>query len=124
VPSRGVVKVSKKELGERLRNLRHSLGITQRDIARLLGVDQAHISNVERGVRGLTIQQVVKLSRGLRISADEILNNGKKPKQVHSLRDGRILLRLQRIQELPPPQQQAILKILDGLLEGQRKIQR
>jgi transcriptional regulator with XRE-family HTH domain len=124
VPPRNAVKVSKDELGERLRSLRHSLGITQREIARLLGVDQAHISNVERGARGLTIQQVVKLSRGLGVSADEILNNGKKQKPVNSLRDGRILLRLQRIQELPHSQQQAILKILDGLLEGRRRIQR
>ena len=116
-----VVKVTKQELGERLRNLRQSRGISQREVARLLGVDQSHVSNVERGVRGLTLQQVVKLSRGLDTSADEILNGGKRRAPVKSLRDGRLLQRLQRIQDLPSSQQQAILKILDGLLESHGK---
>jgi len=114
--SRRRIAVSKKELGSRLRALRQSHGISQSQVARLLGVDQSHISNVERGVRGLTIQQVVKLSRALAVPTDEILNNGRRPPAVRSLRSGRMLRRLQRIEELPVAQQQAILKILDGLL--------
>ena len=121
VRSRGKVTVSKEELGSRIRALRQSHGISQSKVATLLGVDQSHVSHVERGVRGLTIQQVVKLSRALGVPADEILNGGKRPPAVRSLRSGRMLRRLQRIEELPPSQQQAILKILDGLLETHSK---
>jgi len=118
---RSKVVVSKQQLGSRLRALRQSHGISQAEVARRLGVDQSHISNVERGVRGLTIQQVVKLSRALGVAADEILNNGKRAPAVGSLKSGRMLRRLQRIEELPAAQQQAILKILDGLLETHGK---
>ena len=37
-------------LGERIKSLRKSVGITQHDLAAFLGVNRAHISKVERGV--------------------------------------------------------------------------
>lgn len=38
-------------MGAWLRDWRYELGITQRHLARLSGVDQAHISRIERGLR-------------------------------------------------------------------------
>lgn len=112
----GSQQVSKKELGERLRAVRHSHGVTQSQVAKILGTNQSHVSNVERGARGLTLQQVVKLTRAFDVSADTLLNGKKPAKPARSLKSGRLLQRLQRIEELPPTQQKAILKILDGLL--------
>ena len=38
-----------REVGETLRQARQQAGLTQEDLARLLGVSQVYISNVERG---------------------------------------------------------------------------
>lgn len=113
-PPKDVV-LSKKKLGERLRAIREQRGYSQGKLARLLGAHPQSISQVERGVRGLTIQQVVKLARKLKVSTDDILGENKRA--VTPLNgDRRFLRRLQRIHELPPSQKKAVLKLLDGAL--------
>jgi transcriptional regulator with XRE-family HTH domain len=116
-PKKKQTQVTKQELGHRLRAIRRSRGITQREVAEILGTNQSHISNVERGARGLTIQQVVKLSKALRVSADELLVGNHRSLDPQSLRSGRLIHRLQRIEELPADQQKAVIKILDCLLD-------
>ncbi|MGH9337898.1 MAG: helix-turn-helix domain-containing protein, partial [Vicinamibacteria bacterium] len=64
---------SKKTIGERVRGLRVRRGKTQVELAKQLGMNQSNLSEVERGVRGLTIQQLMKLSKALSASSDEIL---------------------------------------------------
>jgi transcriptional regulator with XRE-family HTH domain len=92
-------------------------------LAKLLGVNQPHISNIERGARSVTIQQLTKLSKEFGVSIDQLLQDRQEKVAAapRSLRSGRLLRRLQRIEELPAPQQQAILKILDGLLSPHRR---
>ena len=64
---------SKKELGERVRALRIQKGLTQVELAKKLGMTQSNISELERGIRGLTIRHVLKLANILSASTDEIL---------------------------------------------------
>src|SRR5512138_2205839 len=70
--------VSKKQIGERLRALRQARELTQAELAEILGTKHTNVSGVERGVRGLTVQQIVKLARALDVSPDAILGNGGK----------------------------------------------
>jgi hypothetical protein len=72
---------------------------------------------MERGIRGLTVHQVVKLAKALDVTADEILsgpNGRQEPTRPRSLK---LLRRLRRIEQLPDPRQRAVLKVLDALLE-------
>ena len=110
--------LSKKKVGERLRAIRERRGLSQGHLARLLGAHPQSISQVERGVRGLTVQQIVKLARALQVSTDEVLGEQKRTLAPLNVRNGdrRFLLRLRRIQELPPAQRKALLKLLDGAL--------
>ena len=59
-----------------MRGLRESRGITQVELARALGIPQSNVSEMERGVRGLTVHQAVKLAKALKVSTDEILLGG------------------------------------------------
>ncbi len=114
-PPKDVV-LPKKKLGERLRTIREQHGLSQGQLATMLGAHPQSVSQVERGVRGLTVQQVVKLARALRVSTDEILGEGQ-PARPAGNGDRRFVRRLQKIRELPPTQQKALLKLIDAALD-------
>jgi transcriptional regulator with XRE-family HTH domain len=53
------------QVGRLMRTLREARGLTQRQVQRLSGVDQAEISRIEAGVgtRGMTVSQMSTLAR-------------------------------------------------------------
>lgn len=109
---------SKKEVGERIRALRQARGTTQVDLAEALGITQSNLSAIERGARGLTVHQVVKLARALRVTTDAILSPAKPAAKGDGdvMTDRRFLRRLQKVGELPERDQQALLRTLDAFL--------
>lgn len=110
--------LSRKEIGERLRALRQERRITQLELAKILGMHQASLSQIERGIRGLTLQQAVKLARGLRVSPDKVLGVGKSNGSQAAPRNEKLMRRIRRIEQLSPEQQDAVVKILDGFLDA------
>ena len=112
-----VTPVDEKAIGNRLREVRKRRGLTQAEIAEQLGVDQTLVSNYERGAARLHGALVAGFAKALRVSADEILGT-KEVSLKGSPMNGRLLRRLQRIEELPRVDQKAVLKFLDALLES------
>lgn len=117
-PPKHVV-LPRREIGERLRTLRQQRRITQVELARMLGTHQASVSQVERGIRGLTLQQAVKLARALRVSPDKLLGIGKLNGGPPEPRNEKLMRRIRRIEQLSAEQQDAVVKILDGFLDAQ-----
>lgn len=114
-PHQSQLAARRREIGQRIRSLRQAHGLSQTKLARLLGIEQSHVSNIERGARSATIQQVTRLSKKLSVSTDTILGGGALP-QVKTLSGGKLYRYLQRIEELPAADQKAVLQILDSLL--------
>lgn len=112
------VEFSKAEAGRRVRALREGRGMTQVELARALGLPQSNVSEIERGVRGLTVHQTVKLARALKVSTDEILlgKNGH-PVAAKAAPSLKVLRRLQGIEQLPEPRQRVVLKLVDALIQ-------
>lgn len=108
--------VSLKDIGARIRAIRMQRELTQERLAKMLGVHQTNVSEMERGLRSFTVRQLIKLSRALQVSPDEIL--GESSKGTPILPSGRILRRLQRIGDLPKAEQKAVLKILDRVIQA------
>lgn len=113
--------ISYAEIGKRVRELRERQGLTQTKLAKTLGTSQAALSQVEHGSRGLTVQQVVKLARVLGATPNEILGDGKRERPSGRPKSGRLLRRLYRIEKLSETQQQAIVKLLDGIIAAHGK---
>jgi hypothetical protein len=63
---------------------------------------------------------LVDLARVLRCSTDELLGMTA-PTETLAPRTARLLKRLQRIEELPPADQRAVLKLVDALLDTRRR---
>src|SRR6478672_13539460 len=56
-----------KELGARIRLIRHELHLSQQECAMLCHIDRAHISRVERGFPNTSVLHLAKLAHGLGI---------------------------------------------------------
>ena len=107
-------------VGERLRRLRRSQGVTQVELAKKLGTIQAVVSDYERGKLRLHSQVIVDIAKALRISTDELL--GLKPTASHStVDDRRFLRRVEKIRALPRRDQQALLRTIDAFIRGHRE---
>lgn len=108
-------------IGQRLRDIRTRRRMTQVELAGLLGMPQALLSDYERGRLRVHGGLIVALAHALRVSSDEIL--GLKPqKQNGSSPDRRLLRRLEEIEKLPRSERQALLKTIDRFLGGARRL--
>ena len=115
VPKRPVF--SRKEIGARLRALRIERGISQVELAKLVGTHQTALSQIEVGRRGISLQQIVKLCRALKATPDRILGENHADQGVKRLRDGRLIRRLEKIDTLPSAKQRALLQMVDAFIE-------
>jgi transcriptional regulator with XRE-family HTH domain len=112
--------VSKQAVGQRLRAIRLSQGMSQEKLAELLGITQSNVSGLERGVRSLTIHQVAKLAAAMGVSTDELLL-GRSPngsKRDHQIQDHRFVRRLREIDVLSRRQKDALLLTIDTFLKA------
>lgn len=63
-----------KSFGLHLKQIRLNKNYTQEQLADVSDLDRTYISGVERGVRNISLINIIKLSRALEISPSELLN--------------------------------------------------
>lgn len=61
------------EIGKRCQDARESSGFTQQELAEMLNLSVQFISDMERGVSGMSIETVINLCKVLCVSSDYIL---------------------------------------------------
>lgn len=121
MPQRGRYKgpVDDKSIGGKLRQIRLARGMTQVELAEELGINQSLISEYEKGSVRLHAPLVAGFAKALNVSSDEILGL-KATKSNGSIKNRRFIRRLRKVEQLPVAQQEAVLKLLDGVLQSQR----
>jgi transcriptional regulator with XRE-family HTH domain len=62
-----------KRLGENIKKIRSSKGMSQGDICRALDMDRGYMSAIENGKKNITIQQLERLAQALGVSPDKLL---------------------------------------------------
>ena len=70
------------QIGERLRERRHELGLSLRGLADRLGVSASLISQIERGRANPSVSTLYALVGALDVSLDELLFNERRPGQA------------------------------------------
>lgn len=74
---------TRKELGEKVRNLRIARRLPQRSLAQTLGVSQATISRLESGKEGLSVDQLLQVCRLFNVPPSQLLpEEGAATKQI------------------------------------------
>ena len=61
------------EFGQRMKEARKLAGMTQEELAEVLGIDKNHVSRLERGAKACSIDLLVEISGVLRVSTDYLL---------------------------------------------------
>jgi len=65
----------KKRIGQQIKNIRETKGLSQKDLAYLADLDRSYIASVERGQRNISIINIEKITKALKISLKEFFNN-------------------------------------------------
>lgn len=64
-------------MNEKLKDLRDYYGISQRELARRIGVGKTTISEIERGDRLPNVLTAIRIARALKTTVEEIWGDGK-----------------------------------------------
>lgn len=86
-------------LGETLRKLREEKQLPLRIVAAYLDIDQAILSKVERGLRKLNREQVVKLAQYFKVKEESLLISWLSDKLVYELQDEDLALKALQLAE-------------------------
>ena len=62
-----------KEIGLKIRKFRKSAGLSQIDLAVMVGIDRAYLSEIENGHRNITILLLQNLATALHVDLCEIV---------------------------------------------------
>jgi transcriptional regulator with XRE-family HTH domain len=64
--------LSVRDLGDYIREQRHAAQVSMRQLARLAGVSNPYLSQIERGLRKPSAEILQQIARALRISAEQL----------------------------------------------------
>ncbi len=70
------------ELGTRLKKAREYLGLTQDDVAKLIGVSRVVITNIENGARKVSAEELSKFSKIYGWTMEELIEGEKEEKNM------------------------------------------
>lgn len=105
--------------GERLKRLRRESGLTQAELATRLGISRRNYIYYETQGGSPSPELVVKLADALRVTADVL--TGRHAKTNPHLPHYRLLRRLKKLEQLPPHDQKAVLRMIDMMVQARRK---
>lgn len=109
-------------IAQRVVRMRKEKGITQVEMAQLLGVSQSVVSDYERGALRLHGELIATVAEIFNVSADEILGlEAKAPQGARrsvrgAVTNRRLLRRVQQLDSLPKRDQEALLRTIDAFL--------
>ena len=61
-----------KQFGKRIQDFRKQLGLSQEELAHRAGFHRTYIGMIERGERNITLSNLLKLSKALKIDIKEL----------------------------------------------------
>lgn len=96
-------------VGANVQRARERAGLTQDRLSELIGVTPNHISAIERGVYGVSMETLEKLCLALGVGADFLL--------FGNMPDREELLLAQRIAKIDPKKKMQVLSGVAALLE-------
>lgn len=98
------------EIGERVKAAREQAGITQEQLAERIDVSTQYVSDLERGVVGISVPTLRNLCVALGISSDCIL--------FGRSQDGNMLALTDRCRVLSPAQTAMLTDIIDSIIQA------
>ena len=98
------------EIGQRIKQNREAAGLTQEAFAEMVGLGVKHISAIERGAVGVSLNTIQTICRVLAISSDSLLFEDSGKNDVTAM--------AARLERLSPKQYKIAEDVLNKLLEA------
>jgi len=98
------------KIGNQIRLAREAAGLTQDRFAELVSLATKNVSDIERGVVGISIGSLIRICETLSISSDSLLFGKAAGNDARSITD--------RLNNLPPEQFEIALAIINKLFEA------
>jgi transcriptional regulator with XRE-family HTH domain len=105
--------------GKRIAAVRKSRGLSQRDLAHLVGISNRMIAYYEAQTNRPPAAKLPVIANALKISIDELLGNA--PLSVKVPQNGRLWKRLQAVEKLPPQAQKQVVELVELLAKSTTK---
>lgn len=97
---------------DNLKNIRASREMTQKELAKLAGIELAQVSRIERGTANPKVETIKNLAKALRCTTDSLIFDEEEREISERMRSV-----LSSIEELTPVSQHAILKVIKSYCE-------
>ena len=99
------------EIGGNIQVAREQAGYTQDTLSEMLGMTPNHLSAIERGASGISLEALQRLCRLLGVSADRIIFGTDEP-------EAEALALARRISDIKPEYRQQVQEPLSAILNG------
>jgi transcriptional regulator with XRE-family HTH domain len=119
VPKKALPKLTENNetIGERIAHYRKLRGLTQIQLAQLIGIERILVSDYERGRIRLYDEMLGRFSVALKVSADTLLGLDKEASEVPDI-SLRLLKRLAVIETFPESRKKRILQTIDDSIKA------
>ncbi len=97
-------------IGNQIRIAREAAGLTQDRFAEMVSLATKNVSDIERGVVGISVGSLIRICETLSISSDSILFEEGTRNDVYDISE--------RLSNLPPDQFEIALDIINKLFEA------
>ncbi len=108
-----------KSLGKRIAELRKEQGLTQAQLAELLGLTQQQVGHFEVGRRRVPVSLLPALARAVGTSVEDLIGEDRKPGKRGPA--PKLQRHLERISQLPRARQRFVLQVLDSVLQQEAR---
>ena len=105
-----LTKIDYKKLGARIKNLRQDAGLTQDNLAEMVGCNTSHISNIENSHTKVSLNVLLTIANSLNTSIDFLLSD--QYSNESSALDNEIL---RLVSTLPPDKKNQVLRVVKAL---------
>jgi transcriptional regulator with XRE-family HTH domain len=106
-------------LGDKIKKVREAKGLSQKQIAGILKMDQAQYSRIENNKNDPSFSNVVRISEALGIDLIELFKADEVFKDINSF-NKTIVEKLGMIEQLEEKEKQAFYSILDALISKKK----
>lgn len=107
-------------VGERIAEIRKSRGLTQENLAAIIGIARVTLADYERGRSRIYDEMIVRIAGALNVTTDRILGC-KKQEEIKEIVSLRYTKRIREIEGMPEHDKRSILKTLDDLIKANKK---
>ena len=106
-------------IANRIREARKMAGLSQAQVAKILGIHRPSVSEIEAGNRSVSAQEMAKLAEIFEVSASWLMGEGAEKVDV---RDNKLQLAARELQKLKPEDLDRLLTILASMRSGGEKL--